>query len=92
MAKLLACPSNLLSMGIMALLYSFVTVAPCNGSSNCKTLWVMPGPKVNGRGGGSGLTPAGCVAAMIACGIGGALAVLDLAHVQMQLQFPLLLR
>ena len=56
-AKLSASPSNLVSSGEMALLYSFVAVAPVLGSSKFRTACERPGPKAKAGAGGAG--PAG---------------------------------
>ena len=52
-----ASSSNLPSSGEIALLYSFVTVAPVLGSSKFRTAWEHPGPNVNAGAGSAG--PAG---------------------------------
>ena len=56
-AKLSASPTNLPSSGEIALLYSFVAVAPVLGSSNFRTAWECHGHKAKAGAGGAG--PAG---------------------------------
>ena len=53
-AKLSASPSNLPSSGKIALLYSFVAVAPVLGSSKFRTAWERPGPNAKAGAGGAG--------------------------------------
>ena len=51
-AKLSASPSNLVSSGEMALLYSFDAVVPVLGSSKFRTACERPGPKAGAGGAG----------------------------------------
>ena len=62
-AKLSASPSNLVSSGEMALLYSFVAVAPVLGSSKFRTACERPGPKAKAGAGGAGQAGGGCCGA-----------------------------
>ena len=58
-AKLSASPSNLVSSGEIALLYSFVAAAPVLGSSKFRTAFEHPGPKAKSGAGGAGTARGG---------------------------------